>query len=88
MFKSYFKKNLFWSVPQCVEYAHGKLWVNIIINENIKSKIHHAKSSINITQKNKEIIIELINNLKDKNNNPISYCYQYENINKKKEYII
>ena len=25
----------------------------------------------------------MINNLKDKNNNPISYCYQYEYLNKK-----
>ena len=46
LFKSYFQKNLFCSVPQCFEYAHRKLGENIIIDENIKSEIQHAKSSI------------------------------------------
>lgn len=62
---------MFCSIPQCLEYTFGRFGDNLIIDESIKTQIQHAKSSINITQKNKESIIELINNLKDKNNNPI-----------------
>lgn len=50
-----------------------------------------VKASISITTKNKDNIIELLNNLKDKNNNLISYLFQDENIKKKlkkKIYII
>ena len=82
-FKNYFENNIYCSIQQCFEYTRGKLGENTILNDSIKQEIQTAKTSVNITQKNKEDIIDLINSLKDNDNNPISYNYQYEILNNK-----
>ena len=81
-FKNYFENNNYCSVDQCLEQTRGKLGEEIEVSEKIKSEIQAAKTSVNITLKNKEDIIELINNIQDKNNNKIAYSYILDSKNK------
>lgn len=85
LFKLYFEENKFNNENQCLEFFKKMFLDKFQITEDISKEIKNAKRNAKYKCNSILNIINLIENLEDKNNNKITYTYEYEHYNKIKK---
>ena len=82
LFKWYFNNFKNETEENCKLYFKDKLHNIFRINDDVNKEISKCKNSINYTNNSFNTILSKLENLKDKNDQNISYKIEYEHINK------